>query len=108
MRDSDRLQHILENARFATNVLADGDPISNATDRLALERALYIIGEAARSLSDTTRDAIDQPWSRIIGLRVVLAHQYEVVEPTILARIARDNIPSLIDAIRAHLDEGLD
>lgn len=38
---------------------------------------LQIIGEAARSLSDATRQQIPAvPWQQIIGMRHILVHQY--------------------------------
>ena len=95
----------MEHAHIAVDLVTHGpDPEKDVRSRLALERALYIIGEAANSLTPETRNAIDQPWKRIIGLRVLLAHQYEVVKPATLRNIVHDHVPALIDAIRLHLD----
>jgi len=40
-------------------------------------RHLQVIGEAARALAQETRDrAPDIPWSKIIGMRTILVHNY--------------------------------
>jgi uncharacterized protein with HEPN domain len=50
--------------------------------RLAVERLLEIVGEAANSLSEDFRTQHPTvPWRDIIGLRVVLAHHYHRVDP---------------------------
>ena len=46
------------------------------TAKLAMERAMEIIGEAARRIGQSTRDAHPQvPWKLIIGQRTQSAHQ---------------------------------
>ena len=65
--------------------------------RRALERALEILGEAARRVSKSTRArhaGID--WRRIIGQRNVLAHEYGEVDDALLYRTARERLPELI------------
>jgi uncharacterized protein with HEPN domain len=45
--------------------------------KLAVERQLEIIGQAANKISGETRDALGSvPWGKIIGLRNRLAHDY--------------------------------
>lgn len=69
---------------------------------LAVERLLEIIGEAANSLSDETRDAHpDVPWQDIRRLRVVLAHHYHRVDPAQVWTIATQDVPRLAAALRA-------
>jgi uncharacterized protein with HEPN domain len=95
----------LQYGRIAAEIARDGparaerDPVR----RLALERALYIVGEAAGALSDEAKRQMDQPWGQIAGLRVLLAHHYEVVEPRILVDIAKSSAPDLIATIEAYL-----
>lgn len=71
--------------------------------RWAFERTLYLVGEAARSLSETTQASIDQPWKRIVGLRTILAHRYQAIDVSTLVEIARLHLPGLMTAIRIHL-----
>jgi uncharacterized protein with HEPN domain len=50
--------------------------------RLAVERLLEIIGEAARALSDDGRARYpDVEWRDVTRLRVVLAHPHRRVDP---------------------------
>ncbi len=74
-----------------------------ASDRvlsLALVRLLEIVGEAARRVSDETREAHPEvPWSQIVGLRNRLIHGYDSVDLEILWRILSDDLPRLIEAL---------
>src|SRR5258708_13562446 len=45
--------------------------------RRAAERSIELIGEAARRVSEATKEEIaDIPWRNIIGLRILLVHEY--------------------------------
>ena len=51
--------------------------IQNRIKRLAVERLIEIIGEAANHLSkEIIEHNPDIPWSKIIGLRNKIAHDY--------------------------------
>lgn len=74
--------------------------------RLALERALELIGEAARRVSPATRDAHPEiPWKGIIGTRNVLAHQYGAIDYRRLHATSSEGVPKLIEALKHLLDE---
>jgi len=65
--------------------------------QLAVERAIEIIGEAARRISDefkTTHPAI--PWKGIVGQRNVIAHEYGEIKQERMWSIATSRIPELI------------
>jgi uncharacterized protein with HEPN domain len=65
--------------------------------RLAVERALEILGEAARRVSSTFRSAHPQiPWKEIVGLRNVISHEYDRINYTEIHRIVREQIPELV------------
>ena len=65
--------------------------------RLAVERLLEMIGEAARALSDDFRaQFVEVPWSDIVGLRTVLAHHYHRVDPNQVWTIAAVEVPRLV------------
>jgi uncharacterized protein with HEPN domain len=69
--------------------------------RLATERRLEIIGEAARGVSKEFRAAHPEiPWDKIIGLRHVLAHEYGEIKQEVLFRIATTHVPELISQLR--------
>ncbi len=70
--------------------------------QLAVERLLEIIGEASRRLSPAFREEHDHlPWSRMIGLRNVIAHEYGEVRNDLVWRVARHRIPELVRALEA-------
>lgn len=65
--------------------------------RLALERSMELIGEAARRVSEKFRGEHGEiPWKGIIGLRNVIAHEYGELDPNRLYTVARDGVPELI------------
>lgn len=65
--------------------------------RLAVERELEILGEAANRVSSRLRNEhAEIPWKEIIGLRNVISHEYDKVNYTEIYRIAREQIPELI------------
>ena len=65
--------------------------------RLAVERELEILGEAARRVSSRFRDAhAEIPWKEAVGLRIVISHEYDKVDYTEIYGIVRERIPELI------------
>lgn len=72
------------------------DYLKTSMMRSAVERQVYIIGEAARQLSDTFKAAhLTIPWPNIIGARNILAHEYGRVKPEIMWEIATVHAPAL-------------
>jgi len=68
--------------------------------RLALTRAIEVIGEAANRVSQPMRSANPQlPWSHMIGTRHRLIHGYDAVDLDILWRIIHDDLPTLRDEL---------
>jgi len=65
--------------------------------KLAVERQLEVIGQAANKISkETQNDLKNIPWSNIIGLRNKLAHDYGEILAERIWIISRDSIPELI------------
>jgi uncharacterized protein with HEPN domain len=65
--------------------------------RLAVERQLEILGEAARRVSLQFREAHPElPWREIVGLRNVISHEYDKVNYESIFRIVRNRLPVLI------------
>ena len=66
----------------------------------AIERAIEIIGEAARNVSQAFKDAHDEiPWRQIIAQRNILAHEYGEILQERLWRVAIKHIPALISQL---------
>jgi uncharacterized protein with HEPN domain len=97
--DDDRIADILEAAAEIETLVAMGREAwdQNRVYRLAVERLLEMIGEAARAFSEQYRARYsDVPWSDVIGLRTVLAHHYHRVDPNQVWTIATVEVPRLV------------
>ncbi len=80
------------------------DFLENRTVRRAVERNFEILGEAARRISPEFQKSHPEiNWSNIIGLRNVLAHQYEVIRYEVLWGVIEEDLPPLKLKIEALL-----
>lgn len=98
----DIVDHASELALYLDGIDLD-DFLENRLLQRATERLLTIVGEAAKTLTPATRDAIDQPWREIIRFRDKGIHGYDSLSPRTLYRIATESIPALREAVEAHL-----
>lgn len=77
-------------------------------DRKTSDAVLYnlvVIGEAAAQLGDETRAAAQQvPWTSIVGLRNLVAHEYLRVDLDIIQDIVSESLDQLEVAARQLLD----
>ena len=74
--------------------------------RLSVERAVEIIGEAARHVSDefkTQHPAV--PWSAIIATRHILAHEYDDIRSDKMWRIVTIFVPALIEELAPIIEQ---
>ena len=68
--------------------------------RSAVERQVEIIGEASRRVSEDFRSQHPEiPWSKIMGQRHVLAHDYGEIKHDRLWQVATVHVPALIGQI---------
>jgi len=79
---------------YVADIVAAGDAIRRFTDgvtfeafaaneekRAAVEREVFIVGEAASRLPEEwKRQQPEVPWRNIVGLRNLLAHGYWVID----------------------------
>ena len=103
-----RLRHMLEHIDGivgATQDKSDDDILSNYLTRRAIERAVEIISEAAKSLPTELRDsASDVPWREIIGIGNLLRHEYYRIKDSDMLDILRVHLPRLRPAVVRMLD----
>ena len=67
---------------------------------LALTHLIQIIGEAARRVSQETRDRHPQiPWREMTSMRNLVIHQYDVVDIQQVWDTVQNKIPPLIEAL---------
>lgn len=99
------IQEIQEDVRGFTYE----DFLENRTVRRAVERNFEILGEAARRISTPFQAQYsDIDWGGIIGLRNVLAHQYEVIRYEVLWNVIVEHLPTLkprLESLLPPIDE---
>jgi uncharacterized protein with HEPN domain len=99
-RDAGYLWDMLDAARAVeefTSPVKFGQYLQDRKLRMAVERAVEIIGEAARRVSDGFRSAHPEiPWKKIVGQRNVLAHEYGEIRHERMWVLATTDIPDLI------------
>lgn len=99
-----RIRHILEAIDLASGFVGGrtSDELrSNAMLRLALTRAVEIVGEAAARVSPEGRAAAsDLPWHAMVGMRNRLVHAYFDVDCEILWTTVTDSLPPLATRLR--------
>jgi uncharacterized protein with HEPN domain len=98
-----RLSHMLEAAREINQFVKDRKEIDLQTDRklfLALLALFQILGEAAKHVSETTREAHPEiEWSGPSRMRDKLAHAYFQIDFKVLWDAATVKIPMLISQL---------
>jgi uncharacterized protein with HEPN domain len=104
-----RLEDMLEHARLARDILGDADEqtlVANSEKRLAVAKAVEIIGEAANRIDPAQRSQMPSlPWEQMRGMRNRLIHDYGRVDKGILIDTIRNHIPPLIAEIERLLNE---
>jgi uncharacterized protein with HEPN domain len=101
-RDDDRLDDIREQCVRIERLVTRGRSVFDQDElvRLAMERVLEIVGEAANALGAETRARYpDADWRRITRLRILLAHHYHRVDPDQVWTIAVEEIPRLSEQL---------
>jgi len=104
---ADRLRDILDCIRKARNadaLLQRGDEAGDRelveTAFAAVERNLFVIGEAAKDLPDDLLAlAPEVDWRAVKGLRDVLGHEYFRIVPKIVHSTVRENLDPLETAV---------
>ena len=85
------------------NVLAYAGDLTKAelkADEIRMSAIIYqiiIIGEATTRLSSEFREKYpDVPWKRMVGMRNILAHQYDKVEFEALWNVVHIGVPDIL------------
>ena len=102
-RDAALLWDMLEYSRQVgriTKGLAYAHYLKDRTLQLAVERAVEVVGEAARHVSPAFKEAHPEiSWRGIIAQRNVLAHEYGEIKQDRLWMAATERIPKLLELL---------
>lgn len=106
--DRERLLDILEAIERIEKYTARGRAIFDEDELIQtwVLHHLQIIGEAVRALSpETTSNADEIEWSRIVGMRNILVHNYFSIDADIVWAVIENDLQLLKSIIVTHLDE---
>ena len=102
--DREKLQDILEAIERIDRYVVQGRQTFEQNELIQtwFTQNLQVIGEASRSLSSAIRDQHPEvPWSKIIGMRNILTHNYFEIDLDIVWLAVEQELPSLKQAIAA-------
>lgn len=106
-RDASYLWDIVDAAKTAIEAARGIDYETYERDRmrrLAVERCIEILGEAANRISPAFREANPEvPWQRIVSQRNVLAHEYRDIRHEKIWRLLREHLPALVAQLEPQL-----
>ena len=101
------LQDMVEACEDVGQIAAgvDFEAFSGSVEKVAaIERKIFVIGEAAARLPEAMRDENGGiPWRLIIGMRNILGHAYWQVDRKVLWDAATRSVPTLLGELRAML-----
>jgi len=104
-RDKSYIYDMLKYSNEIIDIIKDENHasfIQNRVKRLAVERLIEIVGEAAHHISLEVMNANkDIPWSKIIGLRNKIVHDYGEILTDRIWLIASKSIPELIEQLQS-------
>ena len=114
MRPDDAdLSYLLDMRRYAAGLVSAvqgktfEEYLADETLRLATERRIEIIGEAARKVSDAFKSAHSEvPWRKITAQRHILAHEYGDIDDDLIWRVATVHVPELLRLLEPLMPAG--
>ena len=104
-----RLRHMLNSSREALAFMKEQNRDnleSNRMLQLAVIRLIEVIGEAARSVTQETREIYPQvDWKSMIGMRDRLIHGYYRVDLNLVWEVITQDLPPLVTSLEAIIPE---
>ncbi len=102
-------QKVLEEAVEMTHGCTRADLDENRMLNLAVIRLVEIVGDSCSRIPKEFRDEHPEiPWREISGVRIKLAHAYDSIDFDILWDIVENDLPILIEQLKAIVGERSD
>ena len=102
-KDNLRLKHIIEAADYIAEFITDVSKAEfdgNYEKQSAIIRQFEIIGEAANNLSsDFTKQHSGIDWSKVVGMRHKMIHDYFDIDTDIVLNTAIEDVAPLKKAV---------
>lgn len=106
-RDPQFLLDMLQSAELIMTYTAQcskAEFVANVQIQDSVIRRLVVIAEAARRVSEVTRQTLPNiSWSEINGMRNRLVHEYDDVNLNIVWDVVQSKIPPLIEALKLQI-----
>ena len=106
-RDEVYLLDIFDAARLAMQYVrgkSRDEFLADVQTQDAVIRRLAVIGEAARRVSQTARQAMpDLPWRQMVGMRNIVIHEYDDVDLEVVWDAVTRDLPLLAAALAKRL-----
>jgi len=100
---------MVETARSALRLCDSMDEASFKADERthrAVVQCTEVIGEAARHVSESTRQEIPAvPWHQIVGMRHRVIHMYFHIDLSLVWHVVEHELPPLVEALAAWREE---
>jgi uncharacterized protein with HEPN domain len=107
--DAVRLRHMLDHAREAVELCRGRTRQDLGSDRLlnlAMVRLVEVVGEAANRVTTSKQEAHPEiAWREIVSMRNRIIHGYDTVDLDILWSVIQDDLPRLVEQLRAAIGE---
>jgi uncharacterized protein with HEPN domain len=106
-RDLQFLLDMLQSAELIMTYMAQSSKdefVANVQLQDSVIRRLLVIAEAARRVSETTRQTLSNiSWQEINGMRNRLVHEYDDVNLNIVWDVVQSEIPTLVKELKSQL-----
>ena len=102
-RDEDSLRDVYESGQTVLTYAKNVSKEALRSDEMRLSAIAYkllVIEEATTRLSTDFRDAHPEiPWKRMIGMRNIMAHQYDNIDIDILWDVIHKSVPEMLEKV---------